>query len=86
MKLGNILIDIEKTESNIFEYNTNTIIKELISLISAMYDFTANLNQEELNKLNSILNCINISLENKDYLFLADLLTYELKPIILEMR
>ncbi|MDP4176914.1 MAG: hypothetical protein Q8900_01060 [Bacillota bacterium] len=86
MKFENILIDIEKIESNIFEYNTNIIIKELLSLISVMYDQMVNLNKEELNKVNKILNYINVALENKDYLFLADLLTYELKSIILEMR
>ncbi|MCB2297191.1 hypothetical protein [Clostridium tagluense] len=83
MELENVIEKIKDMEQNIFEYNISTIISDLIFIIDEIYNFMKKLNEYGINIMNQVLNGLTIALENKDYLLLADLLFYELKPMIL---
>jgi hypothetical protein len=83
MEFKSVIAKIKDVENNIFEYNISTIMSDFIFIIDEIYNFMKNLNEYGINRMNQILNALTIALENKDYLLLADLLSYELKPIIL---
>lgn len=59
-----------------FQESVNELVMYLDSLIKNI--------QEEENRINltEVMGYIEIALENKDYLFLYDLLIYEVKPIV----
>ena len=83
MESSNIIKNIENIEKNIFDYNINNIMENMISQIDLIYNLVNNHSVKNINILNNVLKYITIALENKDHLLLADLLEYELKPILI---
>lgn len=79
----NIIHDIENVIYNYDMEELNKLfelmIKELIDKYSFFYD-------EQINILNFILNKINNSFENKDFILLCDVLIFELKPFLNEFE
>lgn len=79
--MHNIIELIDIIQENIFKYNINNISKNISLLVENIVSYI-NVFEVEETKLNEILNWVNISLVNKDYLLLADILEYEFKPLI----
>lgn len=77
---ADLLNCIEQTQDAIFEFNTILVSEKINLLINLLPDILEKANNQLLNDLNRILGYINIALQNKDYLLLADILEYELKP------
>ena len=75
---------IDEIENSIFDYEINNIMNDIVSVFSQIVEnnMIDTNDLSTLNKINMLMgNCIN-SMQNKDYLLLADQLEYELKPII----
>lgn len=79
--MHNIIELIDIIQENIFKYNINNIFENISLLVENIVSYIDVFAVEEI-KLNKILNWVNISLLNKDYLLLADILEYEFKPLI----
>lgn len=79
--MHNIIELIDIIQENIFKYNINNISKNISLLVENIVSYIDVFAVEE-SKLNEILNWMNISLLNKDYLLLADILEYEFKSLI----
>ncbi|MCY6483669.1 hypothetical protein OW763_04815 [Clostridium aestuarii] len=73
---------IKQIRENIFDYRVDEFINDTVSLIDELSKDLKNLINEDEVKFNEIINYINISLQNKDYLLLADILKYELAPLL----
>lgn len=79
--MHNIIKLIDVIQENIFRYNINNISKSISLLVDYLVPYI-NVFINEENKLNEILNLINTSLLNRDYLLLADILEYEFRPLV----
>lgn len=66
----------------ILQYKFNDSIQNLVTVLDQILA-EKNIEQEKNNSINEILNYLDIALENKDYLFVHDLLKYELKPMLI---
>jgi hypothetical protein len=73
---------INKIQNNIIDYdirdlysNINDLTKKLISCLNER-------NKEEIEYINEILKVLFTSMENRDYLFLNDILSFELLPYL----
>lgn len=82
MELENIVYNIKDIEKNIFDYNINNVMKDILSQVDLIYNLANKLNADAISRINNVLKYVTIALENKDYLLLADLLEYELKTIL----
>ena len=80
--MNEILKQVEKIEEKIFNYNFNAVQTNINKVIESIYPYIDDINENRRNTINQVLNYINIALENSDYLFLADVLRYELVPWI----
>jgi len=77
-----ILTDIDNIQEYIFSLNKEAMTKGIHSLIDQITIILLQLNQENMNTLVAILKKINLGFENDDYLLIADILEFELKPFL----
>ncbi len=80
-KVNNI---IENIRDNIYDYNLKDMFSNIDSLI---FEISSCVNLEEMpkdkiNVFNTILENINISIKNKDYQLLSDILKFQLKDFV----
>jgi hypothetical protein len=73
---------ISQLEKSIFSYNKKDIIDNSEHLISNIIVLSQELNDKQKEIFSEIIKYINIALANQDLLFFADILTYELKPLV----
>ncbi|MDD3167996.1 MAG: hypothetical protein PHC91_00850 [Eubacteriales bacterium] len=76
------ITSIEEIETSLFGFDIKTGMRQFESLTEALIRISGCLDQSALPELFNIINVINSSLENKDYLLFNDLLEYELKPFL----
>ncbi|QZY54315.1 hypothetical protein [Crassaminicella profunda] len=69
---------VDEIIDNIFKYKIDIAIEQTITIIEEIMNDIENTISMDQNRFEDIMNYINIALQNKDYLFLADLLKYEL--------
>lgn len=75
---------IENIRDNIYDYNLKTMFSNVDSLILEISN-CINLKEmpkDKVNILNTILQNINISIQNKDYQLVSDILKFQLKDFI----
>jgi hypothetical protein len=75
---------IEEIEKLLFKFDIKAGMQQFELLTEELIQISRDLDQSVLSELSNILNVINSSLTNKDYLLFNDLLEYELKPFINE--
>lgn len=75
---------IDKIRDNIFDYNLNEVFINVDSLILELskYESLELIPKEKISGFNTILGNINLSIQNKDYLLLSDVLKFQLKDFI----
>ena len=73
---------IEDIQHAVFDYQIKHLSELIIQLVEKLMLQANQLTGEKQASLNQVLNAILASYEKKDYLLLADLLEYELKPIL----
>lgn len=73
---------IEITENLIFDFDIKTAMNMVSKLIEDLIFISNKLSEGRLNKLMYIMNLMNTSLLNKDYLLFNDILEYDLRPFL----
>ena len=75
---------IDKIRNNIFDYNIKEVFNNIDFLIHEISNYV-NLEiipEDKINVFNTILQNINLSIQNKDYLLLSDILKFQLKDFV----
>ena len=80
--MNEIIQYIDKAQENIFKYNIQEMSDNIANMSIELEKIIINLEDKDRNLLLQIFEYINIALSNKDYLLCADLLEYELKPLM----
>ncbi len=77
------MIDIiDRLQEDIFKYEMQGVNTEISSLIGGITRLMAGITHSQTATLNEILKYITTGMQNQDYLLVADILEYELKPFI----
>ncbi|GEM_PF-5392715 len=78
-----MLIAINKLQDTVFDYQTINISEDFIKLVNELEHITPYVSENIMEVYNNrILLPMLQAFENQDYLLLADLAEYELKPFI----
>ncbi len=73
---------IDQVIQDVFQINFNEIQKKIIQISEYIENNKVFFNTEKHEIWAQILNYLTIGLKNKDYLVIADILKYELKPLL----
>ncbi|MDU4959247.1 MAG: hypothetical protein E6X17_01085 [Sporomusaceae bacterium] len=73
---------IAESQLAIFSYRLDLFTERFLELIDLLTAGMQSLTVEEQENLNSVLQVLLTAYEGKDYLLVADLLEFELKPLI----
>lgn len=77
-----IMNSIDRVQDSIFVYDIKRTQQNLSEFAGDLKNFMSGQDEKFLNTINGILQYLNIAISNKDYLLAADLLEYELKPLL----
>ena len=77
-----MLDQIDAVERHLFQYEIAKAGKLLTDTVTHLAAVSAGLPVEKTNTFNAILEYLNLGMQNGDYLFVADVLHYELKPFL----
>lgn len=80
--LNVILSMIGDIQDNIFSYRVDTLPYKMLPLVEALMSGNGALVVNDLPRLQGVLKALLDSYEKKDYLLIADLLEFELKPLL----
>lgn len=81
-----IINALDEISENIFEYKVDELNKNIVKLIDQVQLILEEVSSEYVNEILSILLELERAYKNKDYLLYSDILEYELKSIIAEVR
>ena len=75
---------IENVQKAVFDYETATVANNTVSVFSEIIEANRidTRNANTVKRLNDLMGACLGALQNRDYLLLADLLEYELKPMV----
>ena len=75
---------IENIRDSIYDYNLKAMFNNIDSLIIEISNYVniEEMPKDKINVFNTILENINISIQNKDYLLVSDILKFQLKDFI----
>lgn len=77
-----MLDQIDAVERHMFQYEIAKAGKLLTDTVTHLAALSAGLPAEKTKTFNAILEYLNLGMQNGDYLFVADVLHYELKPFL----
>ena len=77
-----MLDQIDAVERHLFQYEIAKAGKLLTDTVTHLAAVSAGLPAEKTKTFNAILEYLNLGMQNGDYLFVADVLHYELKPFL----
>lgn len=77
-----MLDQIDAVERHLFQYEIAKAGKLLTDTVTHLAALSAGLSAEKTKTFNAILEYLNLGMQNGDYLFVADVLHYELKPFL----
>ena len=77
-----MLDQIDAVERHLFQYEIAKAGKLLTDTVTHLAALSAGLSTEKTKTFNAILEYLNLGMQNGDYLFVADVLHYELKPFL----
>ncbi len=77
-----MLDKIDAVERHLFQYEIAKAGKLLTDTVTHLAALSAGLAAEKTKTFNAILEYLNLGMQNGDYLFVADVLHYELKPFL----
>ena len=77
-----MLDQIDAVERHLFQYEIAKAGKLLSDTVTHLAAVSAGLLAEKTKTFNAILEYLNLGMQNGDYLFVADVLHYELKPFL----
>ncbi len=74
---------ILKLRDEIFNYKISEAMKDFDEIISEIFTLIESVDTQIKDKFMEVIKYLEISLINKDYLLLTDILTYEISPLML---
>ena len=77
-----MLDQIDAVERHLFQYEIAKAGNLLTDTVTHLAAVSAGLPAEKTKTFNAILEYLNLGMQNGDYLFVADVLHYELKPFL----
>jgi hypothetical protein len=77
-----MLDQIDAIERNLYRYEIAKAGKLLTDTVTHLAAMPGGLSAEKTKTFNAILEYLNLGMQNGDYLFVADVLHYELKPFL----
>ena len=77
-----MLDQIDAMERHLFRYEIGKAGKLLTDTVTHLAAVSVGLPVEKTKTFNAILEYLNLGMQNGDYLFVADVLHYELKPFL----
>ena len=77
-----MLDQIDAVERHLFQYEIAKAGKLLTDTVTHLAALSAGLPAEKTKTFNAVLEYLNLGMQNGDYLFVADVLHYELKPFL----
>ncbi len=77
-----LLTMIDDIQGSVFDYQLKRLSELIIQLVEKLMVLASSLPTDKQVAMNKVLTAILNSYENKDYLLMADLLEYELKPLL----
>ena len=79
-----IMEKLTNVQASIFDYEIKNVSNNLVNIFSEIIDnkLIDQNNQGKMNLLNNLMNHCLVAMQKKDYLLLADILEYELKPLV----
>ncbi|OHW61971.1 hypothetical protein EUAN_17350 [Andreesenia angusta] len=77
---------LNKINENIFEYKVDELNKNIVDLIDYIQLILKEVDSKYLDIILNILLELENAYENKDYLLYSDIIEYELKSVISEVR
>ena len=79
-----IMEKLSNVQASIFDYEIKNVSSNLVNVFSEIIDnkLIDQNNPAKMNFLNSLMNHCLVAMQKKDYLLIADLLEYELKPLV----
>jgi len=80
-----IMMHINHLQTLVFSREMATLTTALSGFIDELSTLLMALKEEQVQTLNEILSLLNIAISNHDYLLMADLLEYEMKPFLMNM-
>jgi hypothetical protein len=80
--LEELLTMIDDIQGSVFDYQLKRLSELIIQLVEKLMVLASSLPTDKQVAMNKVLTAILNSYENKDYLLMADLLEYELKPLL----
>ena len=75
---------IENIQADIFDYEVQNISNNVVSIFTEVIEkkHVDPSNAQAMSALNQLMKQCLLAMQNKDYLLLADIMEYELKPMI----
>lgn len=73
---------IDSVEEAVFDFEVSKIGQNFGQLVEQLMPLMAGLDETRLLEVNQVLAAMLSAMENKDYLYLADLLHFELRPFL----
>lgn len=80
--MDGLLMLIEDIQNDVFDYRISSFRGHFLQLIELLSGAMQNLTLQDQEILNPVLQAVLSAYERRDYLLIADLLAYELKPLI----
>mgnify|MGYP001203675311 CR=1 FL=1 len=77
-----LFLELNEVEKYIFSYDINEAFSKLASVVDSLHAVTQRENNKETEKINTVFQKINEAIEKKDFLLVADLIEYQLKPTL----
>lgn len=77
-----MLDQIDAIERHLFQYEVQKAAELLADTVGHLEATADGLAAEKMPTFNSILELLNLGMQNNDYLFVADVLRFELKPFL----
>ena len=80
----NLTEKMENVQTSIFDYEIKDLSNNIVNIFTEIIEnkLISSSDVEKLNYLNALMNHCLRSMQNADYLRLADLIEYELKPMV----
>jgi len=72
---------LHEVQQALFQYDIPRAARNLVAIIDTLTEYESRLEPVSREELREVLMTLNLALQNQDYLLVADLLEYRIKPL-----
>lgn len=76
-----VVASVERIRDELFSFKIDTALAELQELMDELESIVENCSKEQQEYFNTLIGCLNIALENRDYLMIADIIKFDFAAI-----